>query len=235
MKKLSYAIRIMRQRGIGFFWIYFWESIWFDLRHGTSTFARVPKEEQAIDDSSSDAQNGLLYVASFSSVIRRTVEIAATQLGPERFAASQFVDLGSGKGKALLVFAKFFGDKVRAPALGIEYDPVLAALSERNVARCAFARGRVQVHADTAQKGLAHIASDCPVIYLYNSFQGDTLRSVLGVLAGMPHVLIYVDPVENGMLNEFGYVRVTSNSGRYNADTWLVARSSALEPAPRTT
>lgn len=232
MKKLQYLIKILHERGLVFLWIYFREAIWFDLRNSVSTFARVSKEDQAIDGSSADAQDGLLYVASFSSVICCTVEIAARILGPALFAETQFVDLGSGKGKALLVFAKFFGGRVHAPALGIEYDPVLAELADRNIARCAFARGRVQVHADTAQNALAYVTSPCPVIYLYNSFQGDTLRSVLGVLSSIEHVLIYVDPVEREMLHDFSYTVLAENTGRYNADTWLVARSLNLEAAP---
>lgn len=229
MKKLSYAIKMLKQRGIIFFWIYFFESIWFDLRHRTSTFARVPKEDQAIDDASPDAQDGLLYVASFSSVTRRTVEIVANILGPVRFGETQFIDLGSGKGKALLVFAKFFGNQVNRPALGIEYDPSLAALAEQNIARCTFALGRVEVRVDSAQNVLSYVTSSCPVIYLYNSFQGDTLRLVLSNLAHLQHVLIYVDPVERAMLQEFGYKIVSSNIGTYNADTWLIAHSSNLD------
>ena len=68
-------------------------------------------------------------------------------------------------------------------------------------------------------------------VYLYNSFQGETLRSVLDVLRDIPHVLIYVDPAEREVLSEYDYQFHYDAKGRYNADTWLVA-SSGLEPEP---
>ena len=58
------------------------------------------------------------------------------------------------------------------------------------------------------------------LIYLYNSFQGDTLYKVLKQLSGCEHLLIYVDPVEANELIQRKYVELNSNVGRYNADTW---------------
>jgi len=223
VKKALYIIRVLRERGIRFFWAYFTESIWFDLRHGTRTFARVPKEEQTIQSSKSEADNGLLYVASFTSVTRDTVGRAFDILGRERFAKSQFIDLGCGKGKALLVFAKLFGPAQTLPAIGIEYDPDLAEQAKGNVAKCAFAVDRVRVFTDSAVNVLEYAQSDILIIYLYNSFKGETLRSVLNVLTNTPHVLIYVDPAEKTILPEYNYHIHQENKGHYNADTWLVA------------
>lgn len=228
MSKISYIIKILRERGLGFFWTYFSESIWFDIRHGTKTFARVPKDEQTIKSTASEADNGLLYVASFTSVTRDTVKLAEDILGPERFNEAQFIDMGCGKGKALLVFAKFFGNQHKHSALGIEYDPELTKLAEKNTEACDFAKNKVHVFTDSAVNVLDYAKSETLIIYLYNSFQGETLRSVLKVLSGTPHVLIYVDPAEKHVLSDYGYEIYKENSGRYNADTWLVASSGLI-------
>lgn len=225
LKKLFYTVKILRERGLGFFWTYFTESVWFDLRQGTKTSARVPKDEQTIDSSDAETDNGLLYVASFTSVTRDTVNHARHILGNDKFAKAQFVDLGCGKGKALLVFAKHFGAMQALPALGIEYDPKLTELAKQNVEKCMFAKDRIGVITDSAVNVLNHTQSEILIIYLYNSFQGETLRSVLHALSDIPHVLIYVDPAEESILSDYGYQISKKNKGRYHADTWLVACS----------
>lgn len=223
MKKILYAATMLRKRGVGFLWTYFKESIWFDLRHGTRTFARVPKNEQVIAGSAAEADEGLLYVASFTSVTRKTATHARDILGRQRFSQAQFFDLGCGKGKALLVFAKLFGKDQNHKAIGVEYDPDLAALASGNVRKCDFAKDRVNVITDSAINLRAYADAETLIVYLYNSFQGETLKSVLDILRDLPHVLIYVDPAEKYRLADYGYRIHHENNGRYNADTWLVA------------
>jgi SAM-dependent methyltransferase len=221
--RFFYALIVLRRRGIFFLWTYFKESILFDLRHGTRTFARVPKNEQTIDIDDTQAADGLLYVASFTSVTAQTVELARNALGSEDFKRAQFLDLGCGKGKALLVFAKLFGAAQTHKAIGIDFDPDLVRLARANIARCSFAKGRVEVACDSAMNLLDYVQSDLLVVYIYNSFKGETLRGVLAAMRNIPHVLIYVDPAERHILPEYNYTILDENIGRYNADTWLVA------------
>lgn len=225
LNKLVYTIKVLRQRGLTFFWIYFRESIWFDIRHGTSTFSRVPKGEQNIQSSDGEKDNGLLYVASFTSVTRQTTQIAAEILGHDRFAQTQFFDLGCGKGKALMVYARQHGSIAKHPAIGIEYDPSLADLARQNVAKFGLTNDKVNIITDSAANIRSYVKTDTAIIYLYNSFQGETLRATLDSLQGLPHILIYVDPAERDILRSYGYITVKENAGRYNADTWLVAKS----------
>ena len=221
--KFSYALRAIRQRGVRFLMVYFRESVWFDLRHGTSTSARVPKDEQTITGDETERGNGLLYVASFTSVTLRSVGIARRILGPERFADSQFVDLGCGKGKALLVHALRGGASQRRASIGIEYDPTLAELARSNIRKCGLSEKMVSVVTDSATNLARHVTAGTLIVYIYNSFQGATMRQVLSEMEAFPHVLIYVDPVEREMLSEHGYVIHKEVKGDYNADTWLVA------------
>lgn len=228
LNKIFEIVSAVRHRGIRFVWDYFYESVWFDLRYGTSTFQRVPKTEQVISISQGDGENGLLYVASFTSVTCKTVEHARKVLGPERAAIAQFVDLGCGKGKALLVYAQVFGQVCGPAAIGIEYDPVLADLARANVGKLFSDESTVHIITDSATNLRQHVKADVAIIYLYNSFKGDTLDATLNALMGLPHVLIYVDPAERSKLPARGYRILVENKGRYNADTWLVASSPDL-------
>lgn len=231
LSDLGHINRVLRKRGLRFLWDYFRESMWFDLRHRTSTFSRVPKAEQSFDSSLDEEENGVLYVASFTSVIRNTLKIAHAILGSERAKSAEFIDLGCGKGKALLVHAQEFGKNTSVKAIGIDYDPVLTEIARKNVTKLDLTRDQVEIFTDSATNLRTYLSTDEAIVYLYNPFQGETLDRTLDALQRLPHVLIYVDPAERRKLADRGYEIVEENVGRYNADTWLVARSSDLASA----
>jgi hypothetical protein len=226
IKKALYVVRVVSQRGVGFLFRYFFESYLFDLKNGTKTSSRVTKDDQNISSTKCEQENGLLYVASFTSVTRDTVSLAKTILGVERFRKSQFIDLGCGKGKALLVHALYFGKDHDKPGVGIEYDADLAITARDNVKKCGIPEDRVKVVTDSAVNLKQHVCSKELVVYLYNSFQGETLKSVLAELSTVPHVLIYVDPAEQLLLPKYGYSVNYEQTGKYHADTWLVASAN---------
>ena len=159
---------------------------------------------------------------------RKSLEIARNLLGPQGLQDSQFLDLGCGKGKALLVYALDHASKASHCPVGIEYDPDLANLCLENVNACGFSAADVRVVTDSATNLRNYMTSDSSIIYLYNSFQGATLRAVLSSLSDHPHVLIYVDPAEREVLSDFGYAIEKDVTGMYHADTWLVATSPTL-------
>ena len=226
IKRIFYALKVVSQRGMAFLFRYFYESYLFDIKHGTKTSARVAKEDQSISSTAVEEENGLLYVASFTSVTRKTVSLAKEILGDIRFNKAQFLDLGCGKGKALLVHALHHGKDQDEPALGIEYDSDLAIIARDNVDKCDIEDGRVRVVADSAVNLKEHISTKELIVYLYNSFQGETLKSVLHELSSIPHILIYVDPAERIQLENYSYSIIHDHVGKYHADTWLVASSN---------
>jgi SAM-dependent methyltransferase len=82
-----------------------------------------------------------------------------------------FVDLGAGKGRALLIAA-------RSPfreLVGVEYSATLAATARANVQRAGDDRIRI-VHADAA----SYRFPDGPlVLYFYNPFDATVMREVI--------------------------------------------------------
>lgn len=223
LRTLPGAAKVVQERGLRFIWTYVAESLWFDIQHHTRTSWRVPKELQALPGGSATQNDGVLYVASFTSVVRRTVGLAETILGKDRAERAQFLDLGCGKGKALLVYCLTRRYRSRFPAIGIEYDSGLAEMADRNLSVCGFDENDARVFTDNATSFAAHTTANIFVVYSYNSFRGSTFDRVLANLAGTPHLLIYVDPVEKADLIRHGYTIHAESKGRYNADTWLLA------------
>ncbi|WP_435770428.1 hypothetical protein [Nocardioides sp. SYSU DS0651] len=226
MGQVLHVVRALLRRGPRFLITYFRGALFWDLRYRTKTHLRVPKPDADGDD---ERRDGLLYVASLTGVVRSTLDLARRHWGEERFGSAQFLDLGCGKGKALLVYAQEYSRPSSPRAVGVEYDAELTAVASANIARMGL-RGRAVAHCDSAVNLERYTRPGHLVVYLYNSFQGETLRKVLAVLGGRPHILVYVDPVERDLLADYGYVIVGERQGRYNADTWLVAERDLTGP-----
>lgn len=104
---------------------------------------------------------------------------AAVDLDP---AQSTFLDLGAGRGRAMLLAAeRGFGHVV-----GVELDPALAAEAERNVAAWTARRSRRSVgqvisvlHEDAVETALP---GGPLLVFLYNSFGANSLRRLLSRL-----------------------------------------------------
>lgn len=212
--KLAEIIRKVAQRGPRFVGTYLKDVLAFDLVHSTDTRGRKT-------GNSASAEN-IYYVPSFTSVIEATLDTLRNTLG-EAFHDCQFVDIGSGKGKAVLVYAMRYGAEARHAPVGIEYDPALCAIANANIAKLGFARLGAAVRADDARNIRAHIAGERLILFLYNPFFGSLFHEFVAQLEGVPHAMIYVDPVEKAHLLARGYRIEAQRSGRYNADTWIVA------------
>jgi SAM-dependent methyltransferase len=229
MSEISTILKSLKKRGFRFIWVFFIESIWFDIRYGTSTAIRVAKDRQIINGVDADRINGVLYVASFTSVIEKTLNIAKDILGSKRMRVAQFMDLGCGKGKALIVYSRTFGRIAEHRPVGIEYDPILADIARYNIDRVSFSKGQVQIVNDSATNLRKYLVAELALIYLYNPFKGQTFIDTLTALKGTPHLLIYVDPAEREFLVNSGYIILVENNGSYNADNWLIASSFDLK------
>ena len=215
--------RILRERGVWFLFVYFSESIWFDLKNRTHTFMRVSKNRQFAASNNPEFDDGLLYVASLTSVTRATVDFIFKTLGGADFSNYQFIDLGCGKAKAILVYHKYYSKLSLYPAIGIEYDSDLVEIATKNLSVLRIPPEKGQVVCDTAVNCPDYIKSNCAIIYLYNSFQNQTLVDTLASISNVKHFLIYIDPVELDIIISFGYKILRRNHGRYNANTWIIA------------
>lgn len=95
----------------------------FDSRHGTDTAGEIRLEDTGV--SAADAARGqTIYRPVWESEFHAA--LASLKLGFEGFT---FVDIGSGKGKMLMMAAEYPFSRV----IGIEYSPQLNAIAQRNL------------------------------------------------------------------------------------------------------
>ena len=93
----------------------------FDLRYGTDTWHWVSLEDLEIE--SKNKERGILYGGTPS---RHLMKILKTESFPD---GSTFVDVGSGKGRVLMVASKFNFKKI----VGIEFSSELCDIAIKNL------------------------------------------------------------------------------------------------------
>jgi SAM-dependent methyltransferase len=95
----------------------------FDLKHGTET--ATPVEQPDLDIDETRKAGAISYVASLSRVFRPACHVLPRDL--ERFT---FVDLGSGKGRALLLASDYPFKRI----FGVELSEKLCQIARSNIA-----------------------------------------------------------------------------------------------------
>lgn len=158
----------------------------FDRSLLASTAERVPAHELGVE--SANSSHAVEYAPTPSAVFRALVGDLPRPL--ERF---DFVDFGSGKGRVLMLAARFPFKTIT----GVEFSPELHAVASDNI-KDAKLEGRVtSVLGDAAAYEIP--AGPC-VFYLYNPFGEPVIRSVRdNILASFarsprPMFIIYYNP-----------------------------------------
>jgi SAM-dependent methyltransferase len=126
--------------------------------------------------------------------------IAALDLDVSRLT---FVDLGSGKGRAVLVAAR----RPFVRAVGIEHSGTLHAAALRNL-EAVTSRGPLAcpVHFFCGDAA-SHPLPDGPLlVYLYNPFGPEVVAKVLARLHGREVRIAYVNPLEGYILEGHGWI-----------------------------
>lgn len=218
---LLHIVKSLRERGLRFVFMYFWNAVWFDLVNGTNTAFRREKSGQNVDDPA--FEDGLLYVASLDFVIFQTVTVALPVLGAPKGLA-KFIDVGCGKGKSILYSERKFPEEF-SEFIGIEYDPRLVSECQGNLQK--IKAQKTNVFEESGEHLERHLIAPA-VVYFYNSFQGETFRKTFDCVKDHIFVLIYVDPVLTDELLTLGYQEVESHMGQYNAESWTIFKSPGL-------
>lgn len=167
----------------------------FDLRYGVRTSGvTLPLVE-----------GGEGYKASLPQLLRET--IADLPIKHEDFT---FVDLGSGKGRSLLVAAGFPFREV----IGVELAPQMQAAAESNLERYRGPRRCGGLRSVAGDVRTFPIPGGPLVFYMYNPFKQEVLDAVLrNVRASLrreprPVYFIYLRPVWGETLERAGYERL---------------------------
>jgi len=198
----------------------------FDPAFGTET-RRVVENRDLHDVTSANLARGIRYEPTRALPFRRVLRAARVP------ADGVFVDLGCGKGRALLLAVLHGFRRVK----GVDYSPALCAAAERNLAVFRARRAR-SFRFDVLAMDAADYAftRDDTVVYLYNPFDASVLAAVLARLRGSlirhprPVWVVYHNPVWRDVIESGGdFERVGEYS--FGGCAFAVYRSLAARTA----
>lgn len=171
-----------------------YKDLGFDLRHGVDTAA--PASQRRLFGASFTSEHHR-YVASTFDVMHATLDYAARLYD---LTSCGFVDLGSGKGKALIAASRYPFKSLQ----GVELSPRANVIARKNLQKMRL-KDSVDILEDSASNYV--FKPHERIVYFFNSFSGTTLDKVLHNLAkthrSEPGLFIYVNPTERACVETF--------------------------------
>jgi SAM-dependent methyltransferase len=181
----------------------------FDFDHGVdTTWATVPLRTRI-----RELLSGARYQPSEPSLFHQILQGLPIALG-----GFTFIDLGSGKGRTLLMASAYPFRRI----VGVELLPELDAIARRNIARYHSDEQKcfaLESHAGDA-RGFAFPAEPA-VLYLFNPFPEPVLRTVLTNLRNSltdfprPVYVLYHNLVHEGVFAERAWLQPIGRTPQY--------------------
>lgn len=179
----------------------------FDARYGVDTSGLVWGEAlDGVDAGKSDAG---YWVTGYYGVAPSVFAPALEQLGLP-WEQTTFVDVGCGKGRAMLLALRFPFRRV----VGVELSPELARAAEENVARFHphWRRSEVAVEVRTGDAAEAGLPDGPLLLFLYHPFAAPVMTRFLAhvrdAAQAQPRevVLLYMNPELDGLLRRTAFL-----------------------------
>ncbi len=177
----------------------------FDAAYGVDTGGAVALSSLSI--ASENRQLGVNYLAIDPDEFDRGVEQLAL-----RFEDFVFVDLGSGKGRALLLASRRPFKKI----VGVEFSVELHTLAQKNIARYQAPEQRCRLFDVRLEDATKYELPEEPlVVFLYNPFGAEVMRQVAErvrashQLNPRPLFVLYVNPFQESVWLDAGFTAVT--------------------------
>jgi len=162
----------------------------FDILHGTDTALAIPKSELFEGYAFNDIEHMNYYVGGLTSRIKSALH--ALLRIDDSVLNCTFFDLGSGKGKVLILAERIGFSMI----IGVEISPELNNVCRNNLKKVNSRKVDI-IECDAAT---IKIPSGCSVFYIYNSFERPLLEKVLNNIEqsfeNEPRkgYLVYIDP-----------------------------------------
>jgi SAM-dependent methyltransferase len=152
----------------------------FDQMHGVDTSGLVPAKH--LRTGSPSDEHVTAYYGVAPSILRTLVEYWRETIPAEPIAAWTFVDIGAGKGRAMLVASELGFRRV----VGVELNPALAVVARRNATQWTASHAADPTAAAIAPIDLAehdaveYLLPEGPVLlFLFHPFEAPVLIEML--------------------------------------------------------
>lgn len=196
---------------------YFFENHLFDIYHKTDTHTWLSKDSYTED--LSNFKDGVLYMSSWSSVVRNSTKLALKYLLNEP-SNIQLIDLGCGKGKVLCIWELMFKNTKNIEIVGIEYSKELVDICRKNL-DLINANKTIVINEDvlkvTSDKWTNNL-----LIYMYNPFNEKILDPFLRTLTNKSAIIIYTNPVHSDVLYRHNFRKVDEMVGWHKNATYSI-------------
>lgn len=225
---IGWARDSMRSRGLRKSLIHLCKEAWYLLRDSTPE-----RRRSRFGDIDYDCDYGMDTTWARLSWRVRLREVFTERLYqptvPEEFAEIMqhlarvdftkytFIDLGSGKGRALLLAAEYPFRSI----IGVEVQPELHAIAEENIRRLHETKPGVDIHSLCLDGRLYKFPPDPLVIYMFNPFPDYVLSTVVQnlrqSLAAQPRpvYVVYNAPFEQHIVDAAEFLHRRAQTSQY--------------------
>ncbi len=203
--------KMWKSRGWRLPFQYFFQNHLFDILLGIDTHFRLEKDQYNINSDAFDS--GVLYMSSLTNVVKRSLKKIWKREG-DQFQKFQFIDLGCGKGKSIIIYSRTYGSLDSNIALGLDYYEPLVDIANNNIKKLNLEKNAKAVYED-ARNYEKHLMSNNVIMFLYNPFGEEILDDVVKSSKNFNIYIIYVDPVYSKNIEEAGYKLISEEIGYF--------------------
>lgn len=182
-----------------------------DRKYGCETGGRIPLDRLEID--SRNVKEGVQYEPVSELYFRRM--LGAVRIPPDTYV---FVDLGSGKGRALVMATEYPFKRF----VGIDFSPELQEIARQNLARFRARTGSAQTFELHVGDAASFEFPPEPIaLHLFNPFGEPVLRQVLDQLdaslreAPRDVLVFYKNPLHRRVFEDAQFLRLVKATSQY--------------------
>jgi Methyltransferase domain len=181
---------------------YFLNTSWFDWRTGLDTAHSVALAD--LDLGGAGRGDEVEYLPSWTVTVKRAFRAVRKFLGTGALAHA-FVDVGAGKGKVCVVWARELrrAGLSEARVLGVDISEKLCHVADVNIAHAGLSAMAAIRQQDAADLRLDDV--DRVILWLYNPFGESTVSKLLNNLQGRVEAIVYCNPVAHSVIVAAGY------------------------------
>jgi len=217
---LKSYIRMFKKRGILTCVHYFFQNHLFDILHGTDTHKRILKKDFK-NKKLKNFKYGVLYMSSWTWHFNKILNFLSFFLD-KNLKSYKFYDVGSGKGKGLILIAKFLRKKnIKTKIYGLEYDKNLLQISSNNLLKLKLKKNVFLKNIEATQFKIKFKKS---IIFLFNPFNEKVLKIFIKKFHFSENFIVYTNPVHNNLLIKNKFKIIKKIKGFHSNNTTFIYR-----------